>query len=118
MRIELSIDLEKLDVSEFPHFLITKDRYFVIESLFEFDDVLTVKYTEDDYYETTEKQCVDSHAEIIAVFDNLDEAVSFRDNEMKRYFDRVEMFDLSEEYSYVRYYIYIYNEYEEELEAI
>ena len=37
---------------------------------------------------------------------------------MKKYFERLEMYDLSEEYSYVRYYIYIYNEYEKELEAI
>lgn len=117
MRIDLSIDLEKLDVSEFPHFLITKDRYFVVSHLYEFDYVPTVKYTEDDCYETTERQCVNSHSEIIAVFDNIDEAVFFRDCEMKLYLELLEMCNYSEEFSRVRCDIFVYNESEKEFEV-
>ena len=115
MYIYLYVDLNSVNLS---HFLITKDRFFVVESSYGFDDVPTVKYTEDDYYETIERQCVETSDYLIAIFDSLMLAKSFCDMKRKEYHERLDENNSSEEYGYTRYNIFVFNESKECFEVL
>lgn len=115
MCILLSLNFNSSDISKF---LITKDRFFVVSSYFGFDDVPVVRHMEDDYYETTERQCVENLDFIVAITDNLEQAMSLRDIEIEQYNEKLKENDLSEEYGYTRYNVFVYNESEELFEVV
>lgn len=110
MFASLSLDFNSCDISKI---LITKDRFFVLRCCTSFDDVPTVKYTEDDYYETIERQCVETSDFVIAITDNLEQAKNLRDMKIKEYNEHLKEQNLSEEYGYTRYIVVAYNEFNE-----
>ena len=115
MLIKLSLNLEQSNIFDF---FLTIDRFFIIQSSVSFSDVPSVKYTEDDYYETTEKQLVDSQDYIVAICDDFEEAVSYCEKLRRNYEYIKKINNYSEEYSYTRYYLRVYDYFDECFKAV